>query len=639
MPNPFAQTQAGNASQGNAGNPFAQQKEQPQEQQAPQPQLPEGAKAFDPAGNPYFGDGLPGLLKKWTYQFTKDIKPVDQTEWDSLKARWQQATQNVSDNNPATFTPEEAAQNRQQIALAGEAISKVWQAGESQGSRLSPVLKIVGVGVTAIGDLFSIPAKKLEQAIGAKEGFQEAANTVTSPLPRLDENNFTKGLEEMPVLGAAYDFARIALSPSDNKWEYTKQKIEEGWQSGRILYSQIFDATLKDKFLQDYREGQDPGLLELKLQNPLAELGGQLVLDPLNLVGAFAKGAKVAKELDLAHDSVVASGLLKTEAGVEAFKAVQAAEDETSAVAALTKLADAHMQAVNDVTSSSRLLNVGFGINDLTTSSRQNALISKGKELLGNMALVLKESGMSYDGVAEAVLYGAKSVSKNADEVKAGLAGLSHLPNANMWLSDDYIETFSVVHNLLKDEQGTLNGAKLAGLMKVSDPAEFSEAAVKMLKAAAMSEFPDVNEMKKAAELVKQTASGGEVSQKTIDMAKAYENLPNHVKILNNINEAANKVRNPINKVLSYFYFNMQGGVAVRNVVSNNELILVDKGAGAWVKDGKYWSVEEVGNYLKDIYGELPESAHGFKSLVSSMTDSKPQLFGKIMKLARRKRR
>ena len=668
MPNPFAAQPTGQpagqqpaqpggnahaapSSGSSSANPFAaappkkksdQQSalsSQPGEEVAQPAELPKGAVGLDSNGQPFFGDGIPGIIKKWAFNFHKDVKDVSDTDWNDLKARWaqsEQASKQAGFNiNPAAVKTDEQKQVAgEQSRIIGEAISKGWQdiTASAQGSALAFPLKAINATVPAIADAFSLPAKYLEQAIGAKEGFQEAANEVDSILPKLDANHFTQAVEEIPVLGAAYDFARIALSPSDDKWKYTQQKIEEGWNSGRILYSQVFDATLKEKYLQEYREGKDPTLIAEKLQNPMAELAGQLVFDPTNLVGAFFKTAKTAKELEMVHDSLTASNVLKTEKGAEALKLVQSAEDEVSAIKALDTLTEARIEANAAAMGKSKLLNVGYGINDLTTSSRLNAIVTKGKTLIGNMALVLRQNGMSNDAIAEAIVYGARSVSDNADEVKQGLAAISHLPNANMWLSDDYAETFTVIRNLLKDEKGALTGAQLPGLMKASNPAEFAESATKLLATAAKSQFPDVSELAKAAELAKKAASGaGEVTTQTLEMAQKYESLPNHVKYLNKISTAIDKVRNPINSFLSPLYFNLQGGVAVKNIVANNELILIDKGAGAWFKDGKYWSQEGVVNYLKDVFGDVPESAHGFKSLVSAHTDKPAFLFGKLM--------
>ena len=613
----FAQGGGGNAPQAPGQTPQTPQV-------TPTPKLPEGAKGLDPAGNPFFGEGIPGILKKWKYNFTKDVKEVDEADWADVKDRWKQMQGS---------TVEEMG-GSERLSLLGETISKGYQdiTANAEGSPLAWLVKGVPTTIAAVGDLFSIPAQKLEQVGGAIEGFQEAANEADSILPKLDQNALTQTIEETP-LGWAYDFARIALSDSDDKWDATGKAIQDGWQSGRIFYSQVFDRTLKEKFLQEYREGGDPALIAMKLQNPLAELGGQLLLDPLNLVGAFGKASKVAKELDGALDSVRGSGLLKTAEGAEALKAMSNAVDEGSAFKALDALTTAQRAAVDNVQSTSKLLNVKYGINDLTTSSRQNAIIGKGKEALGNMALILKQGGMSYDGVAEAMLYGIKSVSKNTDEMKAGLAGLSHLPNANMWLSDDYIETFTMMNKMMSSTDGAVDGSRLSNLMKAKNPAEFAEQATKLMQAATFSEIPDVGELANAAKLVKQAAKeGGEITEKTKQMAKVYDNLPHHVKYLDKINSALSKyIKNPINSVLSPLYFNLQGGVAVKNIVSNNELILIDQGAKAWLKDGKYWSQESKVNYIKDIFGELPTSASGFKSLVSQQTDKPAFLFGKLM--------
>lgn len=605
-------------------------------QAAPQqPQeLPEGAKSFDPYGNPYFGEGISGILKKWRYNFTKDVKEVSDTEWDDLRERWQasmQAQKQAGRINPAQMTEEQKAVGQEQLKVVGEAVSKTWQAGQAQGSLLSPILKATGASVTAIGELFSIPAQKLEQGLGAANAFRDVAGELESPLPKLD------GLGQalvygMPIAGLAYDFTRIALSPQEDKWDKVGKAIEEGWQSGRIFYSTLFDTTLKEKFLQEYREGKDPALIAMKLQNPLAELGGQLVLDPLNLAGAFAKASKTAKELEAAMEAVTESGVLKSVTGKNALKAIQEATDNTRAVRALDDLAKAQTEVVEGIAKNSKLLNVGYSADSLTTTSRQNAIVTKGKQLLGNMALVLKERGLSYDGIAEGILSGIRSVSGNADEMRKGLAGLSKLPNANMWLADDYVESFVVLHRMMSDADGVVSGAKLRNLTKIKNPTQFAEEATRLYLSASKGQYKEVSQMAEAAKLAKQAEkTGGVVGEETLALAKQYEQLPNHVKILDKINNVLHRAEDPINRVLFPAYFNLQGGVAVRNVVSNNELILLDKGPSAWFKDGKYWSAEKISGYLTDLYGMLPESAHGFKSLVSSMTDRPAWGFGKLM--------
>jgi hypothetical protein len=591
---------------------------------APQPQLPPGAIDFDKYGNPYFGEGLSGILKRWKWNYTKDVKEVDESEWLDLRDRWKEALRIEREVDQQKGTA-------MQGALALETASKVWQAGTAQGSLLSPVLKTIGASVGALADLFSIPAQKIEQAIGATQAFKEAANELSSPLPRLDQNLLTRAIEHLPV-GLAYDFTRIALSDSENKWDYTKQKISDGWQAGRIFYSQLFDATLKEKFLEEYRAGKDPGLIAIKLANPKAEIVGQLFLDPLNLVGAFGKGVKTAKELQAAEAAVTASGLLKSETGRAALKAMQEAVDDVSGARALDNLVTAQTEVVTNIQKNSRLLNVGFSGDSLTMSSRQNAIVSKGKELLGNMALVLKERGLSYDAVAEAVWRGVQSVSENADDMRKGLAGLAQLPNANMWLADDYVESFIVLRNIMTNADGVLDGGQLKRLMTVKNPAEFADEAQKLYLNAAKSQFKDVSELEEAYKLTRQAdRTGGIVSEETRAFAKQYEALPNHVKYLNRVNEALKTVTGPINRVLFPAYFNLQGGVAVRNVIGNQELILLDKGIGAWFNEGKYWSVENIKKYITDLYGVMPESAHGFKSLVASMTDRPAWGFGKLM--------
>jgi hypothetical protein len=606
-------------------------------QVAPQPTgpkpLPKGASGFDPFGNPYFGEGLPAILKKWQYNFTKDIKPVDDSEWQALKERWASLNEQQKKLNEQGAAPGQNVEQQGQLSqeagsLIAGTVSTAVRAGSAEGSVLAPVLKAVSASVTAIGELFSIPAQKAEQAAGAVRGFAEAAQQVDSVLPRLEGSSFEEGLAVTPI-GLAYDVVRLALSSSENKWSVEGKAIEEGWQAGRIYYSQALDASLKEKFLQEYRAGGDPALIAMKMQNPLAELGGQLLFDPLNLVGAFGKAAKTAKELNVTQEAVTGSGLLKLEKGAQALEEMGKAQDSTAALKSLNTLYEAQKEAVATVRGESKLLNVTYTADSLTTSSRQNAVISKGKELLGNMALVLKQQGYSADGVAEAILYGVRSVADNEMEMKKGLAGLAHLPNAHMWLGDDYLETFTVMKNMMANSEGVIADARLRPLLKAKNTAEFAEAAAKLMLGAAKTSFKDVNELKAAAALVGKSAKGaGEVGEETIRLAKQYEELPNHVKILNNIDTKLSKsIKNPVNKVLSPAYFNLQGGVATKNVLANNELIFLDKGPGAWFKEGKYWTTENVVEFIKDVNGgELPTSTHGFTSFVQAGTGKEAKI-------------
>lgn len=593
----------------------------PQSPALPQAPLPVGAKGLDPYGEPYFGAGISGILKKWHYDYTKDVKPVSDDDWIDLRDRWKEL-QNTS---------VEEVGGTERLQFLGEAASKLWQAGTAQGSLLSPVLKATSASVGAIGELFSIGAKKVEQTLGAAQGFKEAANELESPLPRLD-GWADNAVHAIPIIGAAWDVSRVALSPSENKWDKAGKAIEEGWQAGRIFYSQILDHTLKEQFLQEYREGKDPELLAMKLQNPLAELVGQAILDPFWLVGAFGKASKTAKELYSAVKAETESGMLATELGQAAWKAIDAATDDQSAIRAWDEVVKAQTEVVNKITKESKLLNVGYSTDSLTTTSRQNAIVTKGKQLLGNMALTLKEQGKSYDAIAEAVLAGVRSVSENADEVRRGLADLRRLPGANRWIGDDYVESFIVLRNMMADADGVISGGKLRNLMKIKSPAQFAEEATKLYLSAAKGEFKDVSDMAKAYKTVKQMEkTGGIVAKETIALAQKYEELPNIVKHADRINELLKGATSPINKVLFPTYFNLQGGVAVRNIVTNNELIFLDKGPSAWFKDGKYWTLDNVKSYITDLYGALPESAHGFKSLVSSMTDRPAWGFGKLM--------
>jgi len=241
-------------------------------------------------------------------------------------------------------------------------------------SLLSGARRGVNVGVQAGLDLFQVSAQKTEQSLGAvrgggeelakqagmEVGGEEAAKRAADlnakyeqirsgeenvpPIPWSEEWAVAKDnlratlISSPPVI--AYNAIKVALSPSHGNWDTIKDKIAEGWDSGRIMYTQAIDPMVRFEYERRLAEGENPELLAMELQDPWAEMAGQLVLDPLNLIGSINKAAKFSSTVD--DQAKLARALANTggeyEKAIEVFAKVTTKEGAETAVANLSKV-------------------------------------------------------------------------------------------------------------------------------------------------------------------------------------------------------------------------------------------------------------------------------------------------------------
>ena len=73
--------------------------------------------------------------------------------------------------------------------------------------------------------------------------------------------------------------------------------LKEGWNTGRIFYSTVVDPAVAKEYKDRYNDAEDPVLLGMELEDPMAEMVGQIVMDPLNLLGLGARKLKDARKI------------------------------------------------------------------------------------------------------------------------------------------------------------------------------------------------------------------------------------------------------------------------------------------------------------------------------------------------------
>lgn len=499
--------------------------------------------------------------------------------------------------------------------------------GSIDQSSLSGLRRGVGVAVSAGLDLFNAPAYGTKQVLGAARAAGEALEETGegSKLPSLvgdldleqaaqlsaerksdyqrmvdggeinprvvspsiswqiAKNNLKATLLNTP-LGLGYNALRTALSPSEGKWDVVKDRMAIGWDSGRILYTQVYDPMVRFEYERRLNEGENPELLALELQNPWAEMVGEILLDPLNVVGAVMKGGKVAGKIDEAQESGKALVRLldpTMDDSVALFKAATTNEGvervvrETaqSYVDATAKRVEARAQK--------------YGWSQLTSTSQRARLQRDMSRFFGTTISSMVKDGRAADDIADIMKYGIMSVSDDVDEVAEGIAGLMNASVPKQFFSELGNDSLTTVRRMITNSDGALDANKITKALSSETPLE---SVMKIADDAAAQRFSSVQEMEKAAKAVE----SGKATDAQVKLAKAYEGVPEHIKNFTKVIQPAEKTKGVINSGLGFFYFTINPGTAVRNSISNKMFIMMDEGAGAFFDGGVFKGVKDV---------------------------------------------
>ncbi|MCB2179457.1 hypothetical protein KQH61_06000 [bacterium] len=80
--------------------------------------------------------------------------------------------------------------------------------------------------------------------------------------------------------------------------EITQEEFELNskiaWNAGRVMYTSFIDPAAREEYKRRYLAGENPYLLELELENPLAEAVGEMIFDPTNFIFAANKAENIA---------------------------------------------------------------------------------------------------------------------------------------------------------------------------------------------------------------------------------------------------------------------------------------------------------------------------------------------------------
>lgn len=661
---------------------------QPQNGQPPQVDqggnpAPAGSQGYDPLGRPYFGPGIVGTFKKYYYQlmgsptsgvgldnwnaivddfkkaetqtgqewkdtnfdilkrsasglFGQDIGKLEEKDtaaFDSvnqkLKDRQKQLEEEIKASggsvNPQSI--QSAIQNdelyrnilRERNNLVGTNVQKASTVdiGGQSFSLLTPLVRATQVGLTALMDIIQEPALKVEQAIGAAQKAQDVTEGTIDTRSALVDTL----LRMIPPV-AAYNAAKFVFSPTSPQEK--AEALKSGWDSGRILYTQMYDQSVQAEFERRAEAGEDPQLLAIELANPWAEMAGQLILDPLNVVGYFSKAAKATDITnDMADQVKMASGLADNPEFVKGIESLANVASEGEAVRAGENVINSVInyfhgaESVTDVIPPTKYTSLALN----SSGNQMKAIRTMGNTFTWIVASLSKDGKM--DDVTDAITALVKLSSPNADEVQDGFSALMHFPSPMTYFNESSLQTSKMIRDFLTDADGAMDVQKLINKVKKTENWEAYGAKLKdLMNNAAKYEYPSVIEMKEAAENAKKAvAIGNKVPARTEQLAEQYKLLqkshPGMIKLAELDNFLKTNIKNPVNKVLGTFYFSLNPGFAARNWFQNNLVNLVDAGPKAWFRDGQYMSDkfigEELGRWFEN--GLLPPSITDYRSI------------------------
>lgn len=643
-------------------------------------------KSFDPNGNPYFGEGLGGWLNKWAYKISEEsaTKGEAQQAWQTFAETSNIFSANVTNPLSKNATPEEKqARAAQQGSLFLQGASQLWDAStkwmESQdegfqngsltGGFKTPItyaLRAVNAAVGMTLEAFQFVSEAPEKIAGAQRGMREYATNAGSVLPELTfdpistdsayydrinndpklksmyapDNGFKANKEAADWLSrlvlpfmSAYDTVRFITSPGDV--ESKKQAVQNGWIEGRMLYTEILKDSVRQEYISRAKAGEDPGLLAMELEDPWIEMGGEMLLDPLNILGMVGKAKKAGQMLEEAGRVVENSGLLSKPEFIDTIKNFQNM-NEVDAAAEQKKI----VQMISEE-ASSQARRLASAQEYKASSYLPSSNKIRHQRIIGNHISAITQAIRNAGGTADDVLDYVNAIRKFASgdelQIMDGMATIKQMPVQFLAYNDSAFEVGYMLNNIMSEGDIVNDIQKMGG--NFQDIAKYFDG--KIQKAMDYA-FPSVVEMQRAENKLNELKKIGEVAdENTQRLAEALKTLrkehPGYVKWAQ-FQDIAESALRPINGFLAHNYFSLSYGYAFRNFTQNMITLWVDGGLMLNKESALKFTAEGVSTpgldeIIKSIHGgELPDMFKMEKTAIADMTRGSlgERFFGKL---------
>ena len=410
-----------------------------------------------------------------------------------------------------------------------------------------------------------------------------------------------------------YDIYRAIASPVANKGDI----FAKNFQSGRIAYSGFMKQGLIEEYHMRWKSGESAFLLEQELQDPIVEMVGEMIFDPLNVIAFIGKNGKNATKAFPDYTKYKANML---DEAPEIANYLNKSGD-LMGWAKNQEFVKAVAETVKRVGSKTDNWASEIKLTGLTQGSKRifsERMVGEFTGWLINSAR--RGENFNIDESLEALSAVVKLSSKNADEVAEGIAILGtfdSLPTGPIF-SESGIRTSMILRSIMEDSKGVISGSKfmenLKGAEKLEDVLELMEG--KVGKA-----------IDKAIPTLAERAT--EVVDDAGNITKAAEKLGMRGELLRGAEKLAqSKPMRTMNSFFAHVYMGMNPGYAARNAITNNLHIFVDAGIGAFTQRGSLFNLAPLENFVQDFYGHLPGA---FKTGIGTAGPQKDiGLFGKL---------
>lgn len=556
-------------------------------------QLPPGAKGWNAQGEAWYGTN--NAFSEWAKAFANNVfKDSGQKYQEWINKRftlsgddYQQYMQSIGGERP---------KNEQSfIKTSGKFI---WQSingvltlaqGTAEG-----VERIVGAGdaLEAVAAQSNLPDMKVDLTPDLTP--KDVANMPKwAQKPTLFVANFLDAFDVVELSWDSLRSATVLFSNDPKKKQTGWATLKDNLSAGKMAYSNWINPAAKEEFIRRLNQGESEWLLRRELENPWAEMAGELILDPLNFVGALTKGSKTAKVAKTSLTQVIANVGEDVAAAAHNLDNIQ---DTANA----TDFAYAVMNRSNELISDLESLSHQTTVRSLTTSGSQAHMNDIVGQYIGNLASNLQYAsdapGVSKVDEAMSIMSDILDLSSdNIDEVTTAVGHLgSTLKEHNLpyelLFGDGALQT----SRILREMGGIDNIGKLEKILKNGEASaktieEFIHAFDEITRRATKKLFPTLAER----------AAAGEKLNTTGQALLRVENFAN-----------SGPMRG-INSFFAHVYMGMSPGYAFRNLITNTLHILVDEGFGVFTANGKVklFDINSVSDDIVAKLGHLPHPA------------------------------
>lgn len=563
--------------------------------------LPEGALGWTPFGEPYWGEGAKG----WWNGFKNGLKAPDAQAGGELELKLPEGAVGRSIRllapgaDPALNQLEDVLEWWRGIAgeetPVGTAARVVQETVKSGLGALDVPAQAIERGLGTVALLDAAQRQPLEEKFMAEARRQAESGEIKLPWGRVlrrGDPEFERYVRKLAPPTTIGDYNPDAFARGG--------VVDTAWQGSRIAYSFIGDPLLREEFIRRYQAGENPDLLAMELENPMKEMVGRVILDPLNFIGAggtkLRDGSRIASVTDefLTHSDEIA----------DLAKAV-AAGNEADVAKLMGKAADAQVVASKKTAESLSRMGKDYRWTATVADGKRAVVSRRATEVLKNIHANSDTPDDALQMIKALVLMNGSS----ADEALTGLTIAKRFPDMRIMTSEAANQTGLLIRGLLAGEDGALDVKAVDKFLDTIRGQESVDKAAEVLGARLDSVlekvFPTVTDMEKAWTARK---AGETLSETALDLANRYDKLPKYVKNINRFNRTASSVYRGPNSFFAAVYMGYSPGYAFRNMLTNSLHVAVDEGVSALFKNPKT-ALEETKELLGGI---VPTGARGF---------------------------